>query len=82
MNEVAQSPQRMPLKDTTLRRGEMMWYSPQWYQIHLLRNVGCDVTVALHGCAYGPEDNVHWPYIKLQVRITGSQLGLELCGLL
>lgn len=45
-----------------VKKGDVTWLSPRWYQTHRLQNDTNDFCATVQCYAYGTNDHTHWPY--------------------
>ena len=45
-----------------VKKGDVTWLSPNWYQTHQLWNDTNDYCATVQCYQYGQNDNMHWPY--------------------
>ena len=46
----------------SVKKGDVTWLSPNWYQTHQLWNDTNDYCATVQCYQYGQNDNMHWPY--------------------
>lgn len=56
-----------PVQEMTLTRGDLTWFTPNWFQTHQLENSTQDFCCTVQGFQYADDDDVHWPYMQFKV---------------
>ncbi len=56
-----------PVQEMTLAKGDLTWFSPNWFQTHQLENATQDFCCTVQGFQYADDDDVHWPYMQFKV---------------
>lgn len=51
-----------PLTSFDVRKDDVTWISPNWYQTHRLFNDTNDFCATIQCYQYGDTDDIHWPY--------------------
>ncbi|CAK0784442.1 hypothetical protein CVIRNUC_007646 [Coccomyxa viridis] len=57
---------REPVQEMTLNKGDITWFSPNWFQTHQLENTTQDFCCTVQGFQYADDDDVHWPYMQFK----------------
>ncbi|CAL8469514.1 g9055 [Coccomyxa elongata] len=55
-----------PLQEAVLNKGDITWFSPNWYQTHQLENHTGDFCCTVQGFQYADDDDLHWPYMQFK----------------
>ncbi|EIE21521.1 hypothetical protein COCSUDRAFT_56736 [Coccomyxa subellipsoidea C-169] len=55
-----------PLQEAVLTKGDVTWFSPNWYQTHQLENHTGDFCCTVQGFQYADDDDLHWPYMQFK----------------
>ncbi|BDA44750.1 hypothetical protein COCOBI_06-2280 [Coccomyxa sp. Obi] len=55
-----------PLQEALLTKGDITWFSPNWYQTHQLENHTGDFCCTVQGFQYADDDDLHWPYMQFK----------------
>ena len=63
---------REPVQEMTLNKGDITWFSPNWFQTHQLENTTQDFCCTVQGFQYADDDDVHWPYMQFKVGLSPS----------
>ena len=61
-NKHANSDSDKELFSFNVKKGDVTWISPNWYQTHMLKNCTNDYCATIQCYQYGENDNLHWPY--------------------
>ena len=61
-----------PVQEMTLTKGDLTWFSPNWFQTHQLENSAGEFCCTVQGFQYADDDDVHWPYMQFKVRFEGA----------
>ena len=61
-----------PIQEMTLTKGDLTWFSPNWFQTHQLENSMGEFCCTVQGFQYADDDDVHWPYMQFKVRVEGA----------
>ena len=61
-NKHANSDSDKELFQYDVKKGDVTWISPNWYQTHKLLNCTNDYCATIQCFQYGENDNLHWPY--------------------
>ncbi len=56
-----------PVQEMTLTKGDLTWFTPNWFQTHQLENSTQDFCCTVQGFQYADDDDVHWPYMQFKV---------------
>ena len=63
-----------PVQEMALTKGDLTWFSPNWFQTHQLENTTQDFCCTVQGFQYADDDDVHWPYMQFKVcAMSGDQ---------
>jgi hypothetical protein len=57
----------------TLTKGDLTWFSPNWFQTHQLENATGEFCCTVQGFQYADDDDVHWPYMQFKVRFDDAR---------
>ena len=66
-----------PVQAMTLTKGDLTWFSPNWFQTHQLENSTPDFCCTVQGFQYADDDDVHWPYMQFKVCAMSADQGLQ-----
>lgn len=61
-NKHVDRPDALPLKTFDVKKGDITWISPNWFQTHQLLNNTNDFCATVQCYQYGANDFTHWPY--------------------
>ena len=61
-NKHTDHPQAWPLQKFDVKKGDVTWISPNWFQTHQLWNYTADYCATIQCYQYGSNDLTEWPY--------------------
>ena len=61
-NKLTDQPNAQHLQEFNVKKGDVTWISPNWFQTHQVWNYTADYCATVQCYQYGSNDLTHWPY--------------------